>query len=635
MKNEYGHLTDAIIRPFEAVFEKFGNKAEFEKGVETKDLAWEAIAGLSRLVQYPKVIERLVSNRHRLRDYSDPLLFAFAARNILARIAFHTVVNLAVLEVFAANVGDDNVSKYRWNPKLTDPNPVFETFTIIGFNRLFSPRNRLGISLSSDLDYKLVFKADNFVTNDVDGEGLSEKQKKKFVKELHKAQDDLKKRFNHRAGLTLEVQPFTTREIDAIDYDLKNKDAEKNFLASIYYNNVRITGSPALYLKFKTILATYKRTNKNDFSIAERTWIQYLGETDKGSMTVIQHLKDMKEMVAACAPFLVAFLKNLNVSNVSFVESISHQTGLRIINNRMFDNPNVLKEFLNKGGENLKVALDSDQQVKKAVKKLKAKIFGSIASPTDVLKRVSKVMSGLIDEDYMFRAAEVVKGEKFIFYMYHPSFSDTCLKQIGSKLVIDEEWRFSLKFCGCRLNDFFDSVPLEEYVDWYDRRDNGKKIYDHSKMVAAALNKFAIQMQNNIYLLVSNPENVVAIEVVGGIRREVELFEPKAATHLQIDSLYARITRVQFMDMIVRDGRDDLIHLREQMKELIATLLPLSKRSQFTSETTNLEQIMKRLDIRLVGDDDTPAMDGKEFFETLFRVSMATATRLRKPNRTF
>jgi hypothetical protein len=263
------------------------------------------IAGLSRLVMYPKVIEQLVlqSAAPLLQDFSDPLLFAFVVRNILARIAFHTVVNLAVLKAFST-VGDED-SEYRWRSNRS--NSLFDTFTILGFSRLFSAKNRVGISLSSDLDYKLVFEAKSIITKDY--KDLSEEQKKEFVTKLNQAQKNLKNRFDNQAGMLLEVEDFTTREMLAIDEDLKEKGTEKNFLASIYYNNVRITGSPDLYKDFTNILVAYKREsargNTEDFIIAKRTWTQYLGETDKGSMTVIQHLVDMKKMLVACAPTLV------------------------------------------------------------------------------------------------------------------------------------------------------------------------------------------------------------------------------------------------------------------------------------------------------------------------------------------
>jgi hypothetical protein len=621
-------ITDAIIRPFEAAFREFGDKRVFTKLYYfERNLAWRLIASLSRLVMYPKVIEQLVlrATAKSLSSFSDPLLFAFAVRNILARIAFHTEVNQAVLKVFLT-VGDDD-SEYRWKSDAS----VFDTFTILGFNRLFSPKNRVGISLSSDLDYKLVFKANNIKTKG--GEALSDEQKKEFVTRLNEVQGLLKDKFDHQAGMLLEVEDFTTREILAIEEDLKTRDSEKNFLASIYHNNVRITGSTDLYSDFEEILDTYKRKNTDDFIIAKRTWTQYLGETDKGSMTVIQHLAAMKTMLVACAPTLVDIVSNDRALN----EHIMNKTGTDLSNfkknskfnikERWVASPKVLKMILKKGGRKAKAALDDNYRVKSAVDQLKIfrivedKKSEGIKSPTDVLERVAKVLSCLIDEDYVFRADEV-QGEK-ISMMYDPNFADTCLKQIGSTLVTDE-WRFSLKFCACRLNDFFDSVPLEEYLSWIGHRVRGKSIYDGTKNVAVALNKFALQMQNNIYLLAINPKKVLISGQAGAFELSpfIEM-TPAKATHVQIDSLYARITRVQFMDMLARDGQQDVVNIRAQMNELITTLLNLASDFDFARENANLRRIRTELN-----SPKRLTIDGKDFFETLFRVSMAAATLL-------
>lgn len=465
-------------------------------------------------------------------------------------------------------------------------------------------------------------------------------RKKEFVTKLNEAQENLKDKFDNEAGMLLEVEDFTTREILAIKEDLKTRDSEKNFLASIYHNNVRITGSPDLYRDFENILDTYKFENTDDFIIAKRTWTQYLGETDKGSMTVIQHLAAMKTMLVACAPTLVAIVSN----NGSLNEHIMKETGTDLSNfnknNRMFEleqrwvaSPKVLKMILKEGGRVAKAVLDNSNTVKDAVDKLpifriveETKSEG-IKSPTDVLERVANVLSCLIDEDYVFRAENSHDARpelEKISMMYDPSFADTCLMQIGSTLVT-EEWRFSLKFCACRLNDFFDSVPLEEYLTWHGQS-YGKTIYDGTKHVAVAINKFALQMQNNIYLLATNPKNVIVSRRSGAF--EVSPFMPAKATHVQIDSLYARITRVQFMDMLARDGQRDVVNIRAQMNEFIGTILNLVSNFnclalELAPENANLRRISTELNSR-----DPLAIDGKNFFETLFRVSMATATLL-------
>ena len=56
----------------------------------------------------------------------------------------------------------------------------------------------------------------------------------------------------------------------------------------MFHNNVLISGSEVVYMKFIDIIQKYIKNRQNNFVLARRTHRQYLGETDKGSILVIK-----------------------------------------------------------------------------------------------------------------------------------------------------------------------------------------------------------------------------------------------------------------------------------------------------------------------------------------------------------
>ena len=669
------------------------------------EYTWNMICTTSFIATSPKEIKALFEDiiKKKLNGQQQFIIVVentqniFVLRNILARFSFQTVLQRGIYDTIKS-FNASQAAKLNWR----------EAFALVGFNRLFSPQNSMGISLSSDMDYKLVFNP-KAIEGDLQ---LTDEQVAEVVLDLQQMQYAIKPKFDDEAGLVLEVEGFTTRNIVEIEQDLENEDAEKNFLASIFHNNVHIAGSEKVYEDFKGILTKYKKDNEETFIIAERTFTQYLGETDKGSISVIKEVERLKPAVDACAKKLELLLNNESTmviinkkleykekkiekgheievekkykkgARIKFQEWFKGKTGQKwhelkdkkdlveknftpeewvrvqtIVTEKeqWLQSPLLFYEMLS-----LKVVISSttntsmkdylvteNREAAKALDNLP--IFKGIEKRAERLGRAAKVLGTLVDQDYFFMYGSknysntrtntnTKKREKsptpiYTKMQYQPGFAASCLQQIGSKKLgspFPSGWRFSLKYAGCRLNDFFDSVPnTDEYLKWcksvYKYGDVRQiQVYNFVKTIALAVNKFSLSVQNCIYMLAISPKSITATgeEPVLDGRQELmtdyfkkldafkiegdkptkselllynnmlrefigehdQLFKkskvefvklessftmpatrlkrssPPAtltsppATHTQIDSLYSRITREQYYEMISRSA---------------------------------------------------------------------------------
>ncbi len=93
-------------------------------------------------------------------------------------------------------------------------------------------------------------------------------------------------------------------------------------------------------------------------------------------------------------------------------------------------------------------------------------------------------------------------------------------------------WVYSVKFAGCRLNDFFDSVTPQNFTDaaTQPNKASAPALYSVANLAAAAVNKFALQLQNRVYELYG----------LGSIPE---------IPHSEIDHFYARITANEFGEL--------------------------------------------------------------------------------------
>jgi hypothetical protein len=694
-------LGSKLAKPFEDLF-KTSDYATYrnrrQRDTVLFDLAWATISKLSLLATYPAVTNDLATSIAELRD--NHLMFTFVLRNILSRLAFHTVLNMGIYDSLRNAIEGGSV--YSWVPGIDSP---FQAFSFVGFNRLLSPNNTAGVSLSSDIDYKLVFDP-SVITYTHINRNLNGNDIKKLIGVLQKKQKDLKKKFDKEAAMVLEVEDFTTKDLGFFETGLQEMEAEKNFAASIIYNNVHVTGSPSVYRKFSDILINFSRTP--GFILAKSTWIQYLGETDKGSIGVIRFTKELKGIINACAPTLVECLNRdegwrmLFESKTSkywkygtrtptedewkyrymaspkvFKEALGYikfcakekndptfqeallalfeeptdlakeatvgtdiaedSTARRVLQERrvlQFLKDDLLQNYPEDHPERQEPLQNLRENLRKAL--LMVPIFKDLKpKPIELLERIAKVVANLVDKDFF--VYNRIGGVREMELMYQPGFANYCLQQIGSRLVTPKSsWRFSLKFAGCRLSDFFDSVPsIDLFTEWWISAAQsptlGASMYVLAKKVAQTLNRFALSMQTAIYICAVNPiDKQPNADVIGDVR-----FDNPRATHLQIDELYSRITRNQFLDIITRN---DVVDLQRIIRNMLAGIeavrtdlmnfdersIDENRQNALNLTMTSLQEESNRL-MRQMNANEVFEDDGRSFFEAMFNLAATTA----------
>jgi hypothetical protein len=115
---------------------------------------WKMIKHLSILVIHPRIMEEVAKRafygegkKRKKKLFKNNLLFTFALRNILAKVAFHTILRGTVLEALERAMDEKGYTLRG------EEDPI----AFVGFNRLMSPNNAHGASISSDIDFKMVF----------------------------------------------------------------------------------------------------------------------------------------------------------------------------------------------------------------------------------------------------------------------------------------------------------------------------------------------------------------------------------------------------------------------------------------------------------------------------------------------
>jgi hypothetical protein len=255
--------------------------------------------------------------------------------------------------------------------------------------------------------------------------------------------------------------------------------------------------------------------------------------------------------------------------------------------------------------------------------------------PIELLERIAKVVANLVDKDFF--VYNRIGGVREMELMYQPGFANYCLQQIGSRLVTPKSsWRFSLKFAGCRLSDFFDSVPsIDLFTEWWISAAQsptlGASMYVLAKKVAQTLNRFALSMQTAIYICAVNPiDKQPNADVIGDVR-----FDNPRATHLQIDELYSRITRNQFLDIITRN---DVVDLQRIIRNMLAGIeavrtdlmnfdersIDENRQNALNLTMTSLQEESNRL-MRQMNANEVFEDDGRSFFEAMFNLAATTA----------
>jgi hypothetical protein len=492
----------------------------------------------------------------------------------------------------------------------------------------------------------------------------------------------------NEARLTLEVMGFTTKALSGVQHLLETDVAEKNFYASMFRNQVFIAGSRVVYDQFINVIQTYIDKKENNFLIAERTYNQFLADTDKGSIKVIEHLSYLKDVVDACGLPLLKYIEGDRYAlevllTFTQLSDPQWQSMATIQNWKMEDflkegkltdlpppeteptsllhvawitSPLVFYKLINSTR-----FLESELFVedKTVIQKLKAlhkkKVFPSLkiegaTDRADLLKRVAKVVKGLADKEVldfsMKNDLTVDEEEKRKDKPPHPRFAVNAYYQCGSSLSILKpgpedknievslasaepfvgkriSWRFNIKYVGCRLSDWFDSVPLAEYQKW-NRKRTAEGTYDYAKGIAGFVNGFALSLQTTIYMV-----SVFRLQP----KIDPDRLEPrantvvaKAATHETIDILYSRVTREGFMEIMVMSAdKGSLVDIRVFITALMKGLARYRASKAVQSVIYEGGAIVKDINKLVIEKDFALKNGSKRFFDALFQLVKETA----------
>lgn len=171
-------LTAAIKAHYQENFKmshEKGSKTDFKKFEKFEENVWMLISNISELVIYPSLtndfVEECFKADEKIRAFleKNKLILCFVLRNILACFCFETVLSRAVYDCLRKHVKGE----FKWAEKNKDwKNAV----AFVGFNRLMSPNNKAGVSISSDIDFKLVFDPSVIKYGKEDLEDLTDKQ---------------------------------------------------------------------------------------------------------------------------------------------------------------------------------------------------------------------------------------------------------------------------------------------------------------------------------------------------------------------------------------------------------------------------------------------------------------------------
>jgi hypothetical protein len=315
----------------------------------------------------------------------------------------------------------------------------------------------------------------------------------------------------------------------------------------------------------------------NRIGLASRNWEQNLGNSDKGSMTAITHLPEIENVVKKTIEGITAHQPHIDLA-LAAVDSAIHK--------EEHDPEKPITEFL-ANNPSIKTALESGtaQEKKEALGKLLndcpialKKVLGtdlpqtieqkaakepSVKLSTKLLE--SDDLKGVINNFHMFGSEkhsdklDMAVGLLKTFTKYDDS-GGVNRHFIGSATTkADDNWMYSVKFSGCRLNDMFDMVPKDVYESSFHEgpsRDTAVANYDHSKTVAGALNAFAVQIQDRTYEHYSEEGTHIHVEkrkdVDGNITPVTTSVDRFAHGHTEMDTKYDRITGIEFSNMLTK-----------------------------------------------------------------------------------
>mmetsp|Transcript_19142 Transcript_19142/g.31742 ORF Transcript_19142/g.31742 Transcript_19142/m.31742 type:complete len:706 (-) Transcript_19142:158-2275(-) len=606
-------VSKVLLVPYTELFAQSDKYDDVAKINEDKfEDVWKVIESLSVLVIHPHIMATMVEyGKFKVKGTKEKLknnlLFTFALRNILSKVAFHSVVSKTVFDALRGTVNSkkSNDAEYSWTKEDAEL-PWTQMVAFVGFNRLMSPNNKAGVSISSDIDFNLVLDPNlvRFKGKDSKMKNLNEIVNKAMKKKLGDKFD--------KARLTLEVESFTTDDLDHIKTLMETNEASRNFYASMKNNHILVAGSKkATYKKFRKLLDEV--TSEKSFRVAKRTHNQYLADSAKGSILAIKHLDKLTIVLEACKKFMkfgkldIATRTYFKEKVAGFPKDGSNKEQNEWLVGSMGFYAVVLKKDVR--DDNLVKLLAGKDEVKEALGDV-SKLFPSIAKDdyVELLKRVAKILKG------------IAAGS------YSPRSGPLDFQQIGSSLAKDTAWRFNIKYCGCRLSDFIDAVPLEEFKEW-DTSDTSEATYKSARELAVVINKLSLTLQTAIYLAATH-----RLQPVKGKKKA------KAAKHATIDTLYATITKESFVEIVVLNAgmlsetNSSGVNIRDAILELV-TFLKGDSSTRYTGlrvvgSGTNVVACIDALASKDKDIKTDPSKDGFQFFQAIFDLAFATSKSL-------
>lgn len=447
---------------------------------------------------------------------------------------------------------------------LKDPAVMDSLVAFVGFNRVMSPKNLLGASLASDIDFKAVlddFALDTLLAAE-DPSSTPESRKVKITAlqdAMYEQLQGVEQIFLKRFALVVEVQKFALKGLSLVSTHAATEEVEKNFLTTAVENQMLMGGNPEVQRKFTKIIleklvAAPIMSNPDEPGLPARVFSQYLGESDKGSIETIPWLGKIRSALAKLVGELDdGLLDTIGALGDGFFGRLARKLHLK--GGDATTREAVKQRLLT--AEGMLDALESPE-LKKFVK-ARASAFGA---DIDLLQNKSQLTEAqLVDADFA-RMKVLLKNLKAF------STSNASARVATEADANESNWVFSNKYSGCRINDFFDATSLQRYVARRgvldqdlpdDRPALGHSAgvrqalaarYLNAKHVAEGINGFAIQLQALVY------------------RRYMgEL------AHDEIDHLYDKMTADQFAELF--ESPDARARLLRSLKATIDQLKSL------------------------------------------------------------
>ena len=482
--------------------------------------------------------------------------------------------------------------------------PIGQYIANIGFNRLMSGENLLGASLSSDVDFKLVIddvalarELPTYRTNET-VESVNEKIRQVLRK--------TKKEFDAKFRLTLEVESFTVKTLSDVAKQMANSEQERNFSATVINNQTLMSGNPAVQKSYKDIISA-----RVGNEIASRSWTQNLGESDKGSLEVIRSLPSFEDALRDIGKAVAADTQNLKVEAFrlmfgfeKFGDIIKENVRLGRTFSDVAADPNILKHLLK--NDAFKRKLLAKREVINALNLVN--MFGTNDNEKKIDLIAKLTANFTVDNNSVLGPDRQINNRKFIG---------------RADVTENDEWVYSVKFSANRLYDTFDQTLVDDYVRAWGRNiseDQQTRLvqqYSGGRLIAEALNKFAVQVQDRIYDYQS---------------------EVRGATHEQIDDVYDRITASEFADILMRPHQKEafLTSLKTLVTDLRTREPGVLPNMQLNLGNTldTAESLVEQLSATSSFDELKMKKLGFQLFNTLSQMASITANTIKpKPIR--